>query len=123
MSADNKNCHMTREDRIIIETGITNGSSKWPLLQLLVRTTLQLARKLISIDLFPIEADTLVTVLTMQNVSLAEDVMAVIPMRNSNATVVTDLQEPATDAVKCSHAVMTSINILLILLKRIMKAP
>lgn len=28
MSADNKNCHMTREDRIIIETGITNGSSK-----------------------------------------------------------------------------------------------
>lgn len=110
MSTNNKNLHLTDQDRIIIEKGIENSSTKAAIALTLVKDKSTIGKEIKATDV-PITLH----VQTKMNVLTIMFVLTALTLSLSNTIAETDPLVPATAVPNILIVVMTSLNILLIL--------
>ena len=112
MSTNNKNLHLTNQDRTIIEKGIENGSTKAAIALTLAKTNLPSAKKS---NLAEFKLTNLLIILHVQirmNVLTITYVPVVLILNPSNAIAETNLLVPAMAVPNITIAAMTSLDIL-----------
>ena len=110
MSINNKNLHLTNQDRTIIEKGIENDSTKAAIALTLAKTNLTSAKKS---NLAEFKFTNLLIILHVQtrmNVLTITYVPVVLILNPSNAIAETNLLVPAMAVPNITIAAMTSLD-------------
>lgn len=110
MSTNNKNLHLTDQDRIIIEKGIENSSTKAA-----IALTLGKDKSTIGKEIKAHRCSITLHVQTKMNVLTIMFVLTALTLSLSNTIAETDPLVPATAVPNILIVVMTSLNILPIL--------